>query len=53
MPAALSMTMLTSTVAGDAYTLSELTVMYKEAGFRGITVHPIPMRPHTIVMGLS
>jgi SAM-dependent methyltransferase len=53
MPAAFSMNMLTSTVAGDAYTLSELTAMYKEAGFRGITVHPIPMSPHTVVMGLS
>jgi 2-polyprenyl-3-methyl-5-hydroxy-6-metoxy-1,4-benzoquinol methylase len=51
MPAAFSMTMLASTVAGDAYTLSELTAMYKEAGFGGITAHPIPMSPHTVVMG--
>ncbi len=51
MPAAFSMTMLTSTVAGDAYTLSELTAMYNDAGFRGITAHPIPMSPHTVVMG--
>ena len=53
MPAAFSMTMLTSTVAGDAYTLSELTAMYHEAGFGGITGHAIPMSPHTIVMGRS
>jgi SAM-dependent methyltransferase len=53
MPAAFSMTMLTSTPAGDAYTLSELTTMYTEAGFAGITAHPIPMSPHTIVMGRS
>ena len=33
MPAAFSMTMLTSTVAGAAYTLSELTAMYNQAGF--------------------
>jgi len=51
MPAAFSMTMLTTTAAGDAYTLSELTDMYNQAGYSGITAHPIPMSPHTIVMG--
>lgn len=50
-PAAFSMTMLTSTAAGDAYTLRELTTMYTEAGFSGITAHPIPTSPHTVVMG--
>jgi len=50
-PAAFSMTMLTTTAAGDAYTLSELTAMYSEAGFVEIAGHPIPMSPHTIVMG--
>ena len=53
MPAAFSMTMLTTTAAGDAYTLNELTAMYQEAGFRSVTAHPIPMSPHTIVMGRS
>jgi SAM-dependent methyltransferase len=51
MPAGFAMTMLATTAAGDAYTLSELTAMYTEAGFGGITAHPIPMSPHTIVMG--
>jgi len=51
MPAAFSLTMLTSTAAGDAYTLSELTTMYEEGGFSGVKGHPIPMSPHTIVMG--
>ena len=51
MPAAFSMTMLTSTAAGDAYTLRELTGMYNDAGYEGISAHPIPMSPHTIVMG--
>ena len=51
MPAAFSMTMLTSTAAGDAYTLSELTAMYHQAGFGGVVAHPIPMSPHTVVMG--
>ena len=50
-PAAFALTMLTSTAAGDAYTLSELTGMYREAGFKGMRAHPIPMSPHTIVIG--
>ena len=51
MPAGFAMTMLTTTAAGDAYTLSELTAMYHAAGFGGVTAHPIPMSPHTVVMG--
>ncbi len=51
MPAAFAMTMLASTASGDAYTLSELTAMYKEAGFADVTGHPIPMSPQTVVMG--
>jgi hypothetical protein len=51
MPAAFSLTMLTTTASGDAYTLEELTGMYRDAGFHGMTGHPIPMSPHTIVMG--
>jgi ubiquinone/menaquinone biosynthesis C-methylase UbiE len=51
MPAAFSMIMLTSTASGDAYPLSELTAMYNQAGFGNITAHPIPMSPHTVVMG--
>ena len=51
MPAAFSLTMLATTTAGDAYTLSELAAMYEAAGLRDVTAHPIPMSPHTIVMG--
>jgi hypothetical protein len=51
MPAAFSMTMLTTTAAGDAYTFSELNAMYEEAGFTGTKAHAIPHSPHTIVMG--
>ena len=50
MPAAFSMTMLTSTVAGDAYTFRELSDMHAKAGFSGVTAHPVPMSPHTVVM---
>ena len=53
MPAAFALTMLTSTAAGDAYPLSELSAMYAEAGFKDVTAHPIPMSPHTIVMGTA
>lgn len=51
MSAAFSMIMLASTPAGDAYPLSELTAMYNEAGFSGVTAHPIPMSPQTVVIG--
>lgn len=50
MPAAFSMTMLTSTAAGDAYTFRELLAMHSQAGFSAVTAHPVPMSPHTIVM---
>jgi SAM-dependent methyltransferase len=50
-PAGFALTMLASTPSGDAYTLSELTAMYKEAGFREISGHPIPMSPQTVVLG--
>ena len=51
MPAAFAMTMLASTVAGDAYTFSDLSGMYAEAGFGAVTAHPIPMSPQTVVIG--
>lgn len=51
LPAAFSLTMLASTPSGDAYTFSELSSMYAEAGFVGMTAHPIPMSPHTVVLG--
>ncbi|HKD59581.1 MAG TPA: class I SAM-dependent methyltransferase [Terracidiphilus sp.] len=49
--AAFSMVMLTTTPAGDAYTFSELSSMYDEAGFTGVKAHPIPGSPHTVVVG--
>jgi 2-polyprenyl-3-methyl-5-hydroxy-6-metoxy-1,4-benzoquinol methylase len=53
MAAAFSITMLTTTPAGDAYTLPELTAMYHGAGFTDVTSRSIPMSPETIVMGRS
>jgi 2-polyprenyl-3-methyl-5-hydroxy-6-metoxy-1,4-benzoquinol methylase len=51
MAAAFALTMLATTVAGDAYTFSELEGMHREAGFARVTAHPIPHAPHTIVTG--
>lgn len=50
-PAGFALTMLASTPSGDAYTLSELTAVYREAGFKDISGHPIPMSPQTVVLG--
>lgn len=49
--AAFAMNMLATTPSGDAYTLKELSAMYQEAGFSGISGHPIPLSPHTVVLG--
>jgi 2-polyprenyl-3-methyl-5-hydroxy-6-metoxy-1,4-benzoquinol methylase len=49
--AAFSLVMLASTAAGDAYTFRELEQMYRDAGFSGITAHPVPRSPHTVVVG--
>ena len=53
MPAAFSLTMLTTTESGDAYTFSELKAMYTDAGYGEIAAHPIAMSPHTVVMGTA
>jgi SAM-dependent methyltransferase len=53
MQASFAMTMLTTTAAGDAYTFSELRAMHLEAGFAAVTEHPIPMSPHTVVVGTN
>ena len=50
-PAMFSMTMLTTTGSGDAYTLPELEAMYREAGFTRIEAEPVPTGPHTVVTG--
>lgn len=51
MPAGFALTMLTTTAEGDAYTFSDLSAMYDDAGFAKVRAHPIPGSPHTIVMG--
>lgn len=53
MPAAFALIMLTSTAAGDAYTFSELREMHEQAGYKDVKAHPIPMSPHTVVLGTA
>ena len=53
MAAAFSLTMLTSTVAGDAYTFRELEAMHHEAGFLHVEAHPVDHSPHTVVTGIA
>lgn len=52
MPAAFALTMLASTGSGDAYPFSEYKAMHERAGFASATAHPVPMSPHTIVLGV-
>jgi SAM-dependent methyltransferase len=53
MAAGFSLTMLTSTAAGDAYTFSELETMHRHAGFGQIQPHPVPHSPHTVVTAIA
>jgi SAM-dependent methyltransferase len=53
MPAAFSLTMLTSTASGDAYTFRELQAMYADAGFERIREDAVPNSPETIVTGVT
>ena len=49
MPAAFALTMLGTTASGDAYTFRELSEMHREAGYRDVSSHAVPMSPHTVV----
>jgi ubiquinone/menaquinone biosynthesis C-methylase UbiE len=48
--ASFALQMLGGTPAGDAYTLSELTSMLKDAGFAAVSSHPL-QGPETLVVG--
>jgi 2-polyprenyl-3-methyl-5-hydroxy-6-metoxy-1,4-benzoquinol methylase len=50
MAAGFSLTMLTTTASGDAYTFSQLEKMHLEAGFAAVEA-PVPLGPNTIVIG--
>ena len=50
-PASFGLTMLATTVSGEVYTLSELTAIFREAGFARVEPHPVNPSPHTSVVG--
>jgi SAM-dependent methyltransferase len=48
-PARFALTMLGGTLAGDAYTFDELRDQLEQAGFRGVSAHPLPT-PETVLL---
>ena len=52
MAARFSLTMLSNTPEGDAYTFSELRRMLLDAGFRETTLHALP-GAHSVVLGVK
>jgi ubiquinone/menaquinone biosynthesis C-methylase UbiE len=48
--AAFSIIMLTGTEAGDAYTFSEYSAMFRNAGFSGSTLHQVPNSPQQVIV---
>lgn len=50
MAAAFSLVMLSSTDAGDAYTLAEYEKMFRNAGFAKTTLHPVPEMPQQVLV---
>jgi 2-polyprenyl-3-methyl-5-hydroxy-6-metoxy-1,4-benzoquinol methylase len=50
MAAAFSLIMLAGTDAGDAYTFSQYEKMFKNAGFRKTTLHPVPDMPQQVLL---
>jgi 2-polyprenyl-3-methyl-5-hydroxy-6-metoxy-1,4-benzoquinol methylase len=45
-----AMTMLTTTAAGDAFSLNEIESMCLKAGFHGVTHHPVAGTPGTVTL---
>lgn len=50
MSAAFALIMLAETPAGDAYTRSELEIMFKRAGFSRHEFHAMPPSPHSVLV---
>jgi 2-polyprenyl-3-methyl-5-hydroxy-6-metoxy-1,4-benzoquinol methylase len=50
MPATFSMVMLASTPSGDAYTFSELESMFRNAGYSGSVLEPVPPTEESLVI---
>lgn len=49
-PASFSLTMLSGTPSGDAYTFSELERMFKNAGFADAQQHQLPASPQQVII---
>lgn len=49
-PATFSMMMLGGTPRGDAYTFPELREMFRNAGFSGSEIHPLPPSPEHVII---
>jgi hypothetical protein len=49
MPATFAFLMLATTPKGDAYTEADLALMARAAGYRGVTVTPLPPSPQSLV----
>jgi len=50
--AVFALMMLTSTAAGDAYTFSEYQSMFRDAGFSGSTLYPVPESPQSVIVSV-
>lgn len=48
-----AMTMLTTTVSGDAFSLNEIEAMCSQAGFHGVTHHPVQDTPQTVTIAMN
>lgn len=50
MAAAFSLVMLAHTDSGDAYTFAEYEKMFRAAGFRNCSLHPVPELPEQVIV---
>jgi ubiquinone/menaquinone biosynthesis C-methylase UbiE len=51
MAASFSLIMLASTAGGDAYTFAEYESMFRNGGFKDVTIHAIPPSPENVLIG--
>jgi hypothetical protein len=49
-PASFSLTMLSGTPSGDAYTFPEFARMFKNAGFAHAELHQLPAIPQQVII---
>lgn len=49
-PASFAMTMLATTLAGDAYTFAEYDQMFRKSGFSSNEIHPLAPTPESLII---